>query len=581
MHVFGQQFTSQTQRRGDEFQIDTATSSAARLAHVDRRPDGRFVVVWTQGDGSGDGAMARRYDAAGSALGLPFQVNTYTTGNQYAADVAYAADGSFVVVWDSNGQDGDGYGVFARRFDVGGGALGAEFQVNSYTTEAQYADDLAVAPDGTFVVSWMNDSYAGNRAVFIRRFTASGVPLGDDFRVDPMTTGDAEFSSIGMDERGNFVVAWDTRYLTSSGLVKGRRFDASGSPRGSEFNYGSGPFGTGQPDVVSDGVGNFLVPFFFDPPGPDWLEGQRFQGLVPAALAVDAAGNGVLEPGEAVGVVPSWTNITGAAQTFGGTAPTFTGPAGATYTLTDATAVYGTVNDGATSPCADCYGVSVSDPATRPATHWDAVLEEKITPDAQGQDKLWRVHVGNSFTDVPSAGGFYRFVETLLHNGITGGCGPTTYCPASATTREQMAVFVLVAREGSGYAPPACTTPVFNDVPAASGFCRWVEELARRGVVAGCGGGNYCPGDPVTREQMAIFVLRTLDPALSPPACAPPNLFADVPETSAFCRWIEELANRGIVTGCGGGNYCPGQPVTREQMGVFLTVTFGLTLYGV
>jgi hypothetical protein len=79
---------------------------------------------------------------------------------------------------------------------------------------------------------------------------------------------------------------------------------------------------------------------------------------------------------------------------------------------------------------------------------------------------------------------------------------------------------------------------------------------------------------------MAVFVLRTLEPALSPPACAAPNLFNDVPETSPFCRWIEELANRGVVSGCGGGAYCPTDPVTREQMGVFLTETFGLRLYG-
>ncbi len=79
---------------------------------------------------------------------------------------------------------------------------------------------------------------------------------------------------------------------------------------------------------------------------------------------------------------------------------------------------------------------------------------------------------------------------------------------------------------------------------------------------------------------MAVFVLRTLDRTLDPPACAPPNMFADVPETSGFCRWIEELARRGVVTGCGGGNYCPTANVTREQMSVFLSVTFGLTLYG-
>jgi hypothetical protein len=78
---------------------------------------------------------------------------------------------------------------------------------------------------------------------------------------------------------------------------------------------------------------------------------------------------------------------------------------------------------------------------------------------------------------------------------------------------------------------------------------------------------------------MAVFVLRTLDPALDPPACTTP-MFGDVPASSPYCRWIEELARRGVVTGCGGGNYCPAASVTREQMGVFLSATFGLTLYG-
>jgi predicted TIM-barrel enzyme len=181
---------------------------------------------------------------------------------------------------------------------------------------------------------------------------------------------------------------------------------------------------------------------------------------------------------------------------------------------------------------------------------------------------------------VAAASPFYRFVETLLHHGVTGGCSGGQYCPASATTREQMAVFVLIAREGAGYAPPACATPVFGDVPASSPFCRFIEELARRAVVSGCGGGNYCPSAAVTREQMAVFVLRALDPALTPPACATP-VFADVPASSPFCRWIEELARRGVVTGCGNGNYCPSAAVTREQMGVFLSATFALALYGV
>ena len=145
-----------------------------------------------------------------------------------------------------------------------------------------------------------------------------------------------------------------------------------------------------------------------------------------------------------------------------------------------------------------------------------------------------------------------------------------------------MSVFVLVAKEGAGYNPPACGMPVFDDVPATNPFCKFIEELARRGVVSGCGNNNYCPTAAVTRDSMAVFVLRTLDPALNPPACvAGAETFPDVPASSPFCKWVEELARRGVVTGCGNGNYCPTTPVTREQMGVFITVTFGLTLYGV
>jgi hypothetical protein len=146
-----------------------------------------------------------------------------------------------------------------------------------------------------------------------------------------------------------------------------------------------------------------------------------------------------------------------------------------------------------------------------------------------------------------------------------------------------MAAFVLVAKEGTGYNPPACAPPnLFSDVPETSPFCKFIEELANRQVVSGCGPNLYCPTNPVTREQMAVFVLKTLDPALNPPACvAGSEAFTDVPASSPFCKWIEELVRRNIVTGCGTGLYCPTQGVTREQMGVFLSLTFSLSLYGV
>jgi hypothetical protein len=326
---------------------------------------------------------------------------------------------------------------------------------------------------------------------------------------------------------------------------------------------------------VSD-VGVWIDDITFRAPGA-----CNAESVAPFALVVDAAGNGVLQPNETdVVVAPTWRNTGGGPISLTGAASSFTGPAGPTYTLEDSTAAYGTIASLANGSCAtggDCYEVNVT--GARPATHWDATMLETVNPTATG--KTWTLHLGDSFTDVPPANIFYRFIETIFHRGITAGCGGASYCPSNSTTREQMAPFVLVAKEGTGYAPPACSPPnIFGDVPDTSPFCRFIEELSIRGVVSGCGGGNYCPTDPVTREQMSVFVLVTLDPTLDPPACSPPNVFGDVPETSPFCRWIEELAARGVVSGCGGGNYCPTAPVTREQMGVFLTVTFGLTLYG-
>ena len=180
------------------------------------------------------------------------------------------------------------------------------------------------------------------------------------------------------------------------------------------------------------------------------------------------------------------------------------------------------------------------------------------------------------FLDVPPAHGFRPFVTTLARNGVTAGCGGGNYCPDSPVTRAQMAVFLLVAREGTDYAPPACVTPQFADVPCSSPFAPWINELAARGVTGGCGGGNYCPEFSVSREQMAVFLLSTLEPpGYVPPPCSAAT-FGDVPCSSPFARWIYELVARGITGGCGGGSYCPVSPVTRGQMAVFLVTTFGL-----
>jgi hypothetical protein len=287
----------------------------------------------------------------------------------------------------------------------------------------------------------------------------------------------------------------------------------------------------------------------------------------------------VFEPGETAVVEPSWENPPGAAASLSGAASGFSGPSGAAYAISDASAAYGAPLAGAPASCfdaaANCYLLSVSNPVTRPALHWDAAFTETV---AGSVSKTWMLHLGKSFADVPPADAFYRSVEALLHSGVTGGCGSGGYCPGAPVTRAQMAVFLLKGKLGAGYAPPAGSGTVFGDVPPGSFALDWIEDLAESGVTAGCGGGDYCPSATVTRAQMAVFLLKARrGSAYVPPPAV--GIFADVPVSSPFAAWIEELFHEGITAGCGGGNYCPSVPSTRSQMAAFLVSTFDLELY--
>jgi hypothetical protein len=300
--------------------------------------------------------------------------------------------------------------------------------------------------------------------------------------------------------------------------------------------------------------------------------------LAAEQIRVDPGGNGILEAGEEITAAPSWRNISSGELSVTGAAETFSGPAGAAYTPVDAGAAYGDIAAGAASDCLEstgnCYGLSLAQAGARPAAHWDAFLTESPST---GDIKTWALHIGGSFEDVATGHLFYKAIETIFHNGITGGCGTGIYCADQPVTRAQMAVFLLKSRDGSSYVPPLPSGTAFLDVPTAGFAAGWIEELASRGITGGCGSGKYCPDSSVTRASMAVLLLRTRNGSayVPPPAT---GMFSDVPASDPFAKWIEQLAREGVTGGCGSGKFCPETAVTRGQMAVFLSKTFRLGL---
>jgi hypothetical protein len=219
----------------------------------------------------------------------------------------------------------------------------------------------------------------------------------------------------------------------------------------------------------------------------------------------------------------------------------------------------------------------------RNATLIDAILTLP-TPGAAGSLGYNKaiVIVGTTFIDVPTSHWAWDWIERLYSAGVTTGCittNPMRYCPEDNVTRAQMAVFLLRGVHGSTYTPPAVGASTgFTDVSTSHWAAAFIKQLAAEGITTGCTATTFCPEDQVTREQMAVFLLRAKHggSGYTPPAVGTSTGFADVPTSSWAAAWIKQLAVEGITTLPAGSNYYPMSPVTRAEMAKFLVATFTL-----
>jgi hypothetical protein len=326
--------------------------------------------------------------------------------------------------------------------------------------------------------------------------------------------------------------------------------------------------------------------------------------------------NGILEPGETVFVDPSWTNFAASTVHLTGTATALSGPAGATYSINDASADYGSIASGSAANCftatGNCYLISVSKPATRPARRWEISLQETLS---SGDTVTMLLHVGSTFPDVPVTDLLYADVEALVRNLVTVGFADGTFEPSAPSPRGSTAIFVarsLVAPGGDAAIPAsgsvgvnayACAldgVSLYVDVAPTDGWCKQIHYLASQNVDVSfeCSDSSHaCPLSVTTRAATAVIVAGAMaggdasvpvsgsfsdtgSPRSYNCSSGGSSHFPDVLVTDPFCRHVNYLWARGVIGGFDDGTYEPALDVTRDQMAKFLVNAFHLHIYG-
>ncbi|MBW4467302.1 MAG: hypothetical protein KME07_17895 [Pegethrix bostrychoides GSE-TBD4-15B] len=215
------------------------------------------------------------------------RVNTFVSGRQQNPDIAVGSLDSFVITWQSERQDGDGFGIFGRTYSLSGAPVASEFQVNSTTQGDQTAAAVAADGNGNFVVTWASDQ-ANGRGLYAQLFQSDGQRIGSEFRVNSSSSNSFQQQSnpdVARDALGNFVVVYESRGInndsfgqdTSGTGIFGRRFNSTGASIGSEFRVNTiTDRNQTEPAIAMNGLGEFVVTWVGPSLGGNSIFGQRY-----------------------------------------------------------------------------------------------------------------------------------------------------------------------------------------------------------------------------------------------------------------------------------------------------------------
>lgn len=252
---------------GDEFQVNTHTSRDQADAEIAAAADGSFIVVWRSygQDGSSNGIFAQRYDPNVCPVGEEFLINTTTAGNQSEPAVAINTSG-FVVTWSGPGiSDPNFEDIFAQWFDPNGMPIGDELQINSNMAGRQICPDVAINQKGECVIVWESLDFPeeGDRTICGQIFDSNGTEIGNELILSG-DTSPSRYADVAMDPNGNFAVVWMWDKSTDS--IMAGLFNADDSTRIEPFKVNTIEFHSiTQPAIAMDSTGGFIVTWDGDP----------------------------------------------------------------------------------------------------------------------------------------------------------------------------------------------------------------------------------------------------------------------------------------------------------------------------
>ena len=250
-----------------DFRVNSYTPNAQRMSAVAHLANDGFIVVWQSygQDGSGYGIYGQMYGADGKRKGGELRINTTADGDQTAPAVVGLADGSFIVAWSSKGRSKQVPGILAQRFNANGRRIGGEMQFSSYTDMDPARNQTLPATaltDGGFVVVWVSHGQDGSGlGVYGQRFRANGQAVGSEFRINTTTHNDQTTPAVAGTSDGGFVVSWASKGQDGSGYgIYTQRFGPGGGRVGGETRVNTTVAGDQiNPAVTPFATGGYLV----------------------------------------------------------------------------------------------------------------------------------------------------------------------------------------------------------------------------------------------------------------------------------------------------------------------------------